>query len=114
MKSKFEPGLVQVLWDAQRTFVMLSGEITGDVALALREAVRIANFRSRPLEVHAAHVTNLDSSAFAAVTKLLLGTRQSVSVISPSEPVNFLLHISGIAEQVTVSIESDGQRELLG
>lgn len=93
---------VHTLLDADRTRLVLSGEI--DVALAqeFTEAVADAETAGMPVDVDARHVTFMDSSGIALLARLATRTPGRLTLIQPPDVVRFLLEVTKIGDLVDV------------
>ncbi|ROR72570.1 STAS domain-containing protein [Bogoriella caseilytica] len=101
-----ESGSVHLIVSAERTRMVLSGEI--DVALTdeLSEAVDDAERASLPVEVDARHVSFMDSSGISMLARLARRVPGRLAVIEPPEVVRFLLEVTKIADVVDI-VEAD-------
>lgn len=106
MIAPAEAGMVQVLWDANRTRVALSGAINETTTPAIYEAARIVRALRLPLEIDARHVTVIDPSGFAGFTRLVLSNKDAVKLLYPSPAICFMLRVSGL-DGHTVIINQD-------
>ena len=96
-------GSVAVVDLADRSRVVLRGEVdasmNSELAAALVQVVR----RGLPADIDARGTTFVDSTVIAAIAHLSRRLPAGVSVIDPPEHVRFLLHISQVEEFVTVT-----------
>lgn len=102
-----EPGTVALLVSPTRVRLVLAGEFDlltkSDLLRAVQEAAR----HDRPVEVDARHVTFMDSSAIAALSRLIQLTDHRPVLIDPPEVVRFLLEVTRSGELVDV-VDHDG------
>ena len=97
-----EPGTVQVIVGADRTRIVLSGEVDADMATELSEASAEAESRGLPVEVDAHHVTFMDSSGVAFLARLSTRSSRRVRLLRVPPTVQFLLEVTRIGELVDV------------
>ena len=97
-----EPASVHVIVEADRTCIVLSGEVDADLAADLREATADAEATGLPIEVDAQHVTFMDSSGIAFLARIATRSSERVRVINAPEPVRFLLEVTRIGELLDV------------
>ncbi|WP_127126337.1 STAS domain-containing protein [Georgenia sp. SYP-B2076] len=102
-----EPGTVALLVLKDRVRLVLAGEHDLATKAELHEAVREAVRYGRPVEVDTRHVTFMDSSAIATLSRLIQHTNDRPIFISPPDVVRFLLDVTQIAELVEL-IDHDG------
>ena len=105
-----EPGAVQVIVGADRTRIVLSGEVDADLGPELQEATAEAEERGLPIEVDAHHVTFMDSSGVAFLARLSIRSEHRVRLLRVPPTVRFLLEVTRIGELLDV-VEDDGQAE---
>lgn len=103
-----EPGAVQVIVGADRTRIVLSGEIDADLGPELQEATAEAEERGLPIEVDAHHVTFMDSSGVAFLARLSIRSEHRVRLLRVPPTVRFLLEVTRIGELLDV-VEDDGE-----
>lgn len=97
-----EPGSVHVIQDADRTRIVLSGEIDADLGLDLAQASDDAEAAGLPIDVDAHHVTFMDSSGVAFLARLAQRTTHPVRLLNVPPTVQFLLEITRIGELLDV------------
>ena len=105
-----EPGAVQVIVGADRTRIVLSGEVDADLGPELQEATAEAEERGLPIEVDAHHVTFMDSSGVAFLARLSIRSEHRVRLLRVPPTVRFLLEVTRIGELLDV-VEDDDQAE---
>ncbi|GAA3799339.1 STAS domain-containing protein [Cellulomonas soli] len=105
-----EPGTVQVLVGADRTRIVLSGEVDADLGAELQEATAEAEKRGLPIEVDAHHVTFMDSSGVAFLARLSIRSQHRVRLLRVPPTVHFLLEVTRIGELLDV-VEDDDAAE---
>ena len=109
-----EPASVHVIVEADRTRIVLSGEVDADLAADLREATADAEATGLPIEVDAQHVTFMDSSGIAFLARIATRSTERVRVIRAPETVRFLLEVTRIGELLDVADEPAGAHEAVG
>jgi anti-sigma B factor antagonist len=97
-----EPGAVQVIVGADRTRIVLSGEVDADLGPELQEATAEAEQRGLPIEVDAHHVTFMDSSGVAFLARLSIRSEHRVRLLRVPPTVRFLLEVTRIGELLDV------------
>lgn len=102
-------GSVSVLFGAEKTRVVLSGEIDVVMVADLREAAQAVKDAGLPtVEVDAHLVTFMDSTGLAFFARLAgQGTRRPV-VLRPSPPVRFLLDLTWMCDVVDIVDDDPG------
>lgn len=93
-----EPASVHVIVLADRTRIVVSGEIDADLAAELQEAAGDAEATGLPIEVDAQHVTFMDSSGIAFLARVAARSAERVRVLHAPDTVRFLLEITRIGE----------------
>ena len=93
-----EPASVHVIVMADRTRIVMSGEIDADLAADLQEAAGDAEATGLPIEVDAQHVTFMDSSGIAFLARVAARSAERVRVLHAPDTVRFLLEITRIGE----------------
>ena len=93
-----EPASVHVIVMADRTRIVVSGEIDADLGPDLQEAAVDAEATGLPIEVDATHVTFMDSSGIAFLARLASRSSDRVRVLRAPDPVRFLLEVTKIGE----------------
>ncbi len=93
-----EPASVHVIVMADRTRIVVSGEIDADLAGDLQEATSDAEATGLPIEVDAQHVTFMDSSGIAFLARLASRSSERVRVLHAPDTVRFLLEVTRIGE----------------
>ena len=106
--SRPEPGSVALAVSDSRVRLVLAGELDLAVKTALLEKVREAARHDRPVEVDARRVTFMDSSALAALSRLVQLSDYRPVLIEPPEVVRFLLEVTRIGDLVDV-VDHDGR-----
>ena len=101
-ESGSEPASVHVIVEADRTCIVLSGEVDADLAADLREATADAEATGLPIEVDAQHVTFMDSSGIAFLARIATRSTERVRVINAPDTVRFLLEVTRIGELLDV------------
>jgi anti-sigma B factor antagonist len=102
-----QPGSVQVIVQAQRTRIVLSGEIDADLGPDLQEATSDAEATGLPIDIDTRHVTFMDSSGIAFLARIATRSGTRTRVIHPPETVRFLLEVTRIGELLEVVTEDD-------
>ncbi|MCK6210110.1 STAS domain-containing protein [Georgenia sp. EYE_87] len=102
-----ELGTVALILTKTHVRLALAGELDLATKAELLEAVREAARHDRPVEVDARHVTFMDSSAIAALSRLVQLTDHRPIFISPPDVVRFLLDVTRIGELVDI-VDHDG------
>lgn len=97
-----EPGSVHVILGAERTRIVLSGEVDADLGADLAEATAEAERAGLPIEVDAHHVTFMDSSGVAFLARLSTRSPHRVRLIRVPPTVRFLLEVTRIGELLDV------------
>ncbi|WP_066586708.1 STAS domain-containing protein [Cellulomonas timonensis] len=97
-----EPGTVHVILGADRTRIVLSGEIDADLGPDLQEATTDAEQAGLPIEVDAHHVTFMDSSGVAFLARLSIRSQHRVRLLRVPPTVRFLLEVTRIGELLDV------------
>ncbi|WP_298459066.1 STAS domain-containing protein [uncultured Cellulomonas sp.] len=97
-----EPGSVHVIVGAERTRIVLSGEVDADLGSDLQEATAEAEAAGLPIEVDAHHVTFMDSSGVAFLARLSTRSPSRVRLIRVPPTVRFLLEVTRIGELLDV------------
>lgn len=105
-----EPGAVQVIVGADRTRIVLSGEVDADLGPELQEATSEAEQRGLPIEVDAHHVTFMDSSGVAFLARLSIRSEHRVRLLRVPPTVRFLLEVTRIGELLDV-VDDEGADE---
>lgn len=103
-----EPGSVHVIVGAERTRIVLSGEVDADLGSDLQEATTEAEEAGLPIEVDAHHVTFMDSSGVAFLARLSTRSPHRVRLIRVPPTVRFLLEVTRIGELLDVVDEDPG------
>ena len=103
-----EPGAVQVIVGADRTRIVLSGEVDADLGPELQEATAEAEQRGLPIEVDAHHVTFMDSSGVAFLARLSIRSEHRVRLLRVPPTVRFLLEVTRIGELLDV-VDDDAE-----
>lgn len=98
-----EPGSVHVIMDADRTRIVLSGEVDADLGPDLIDATADAEAAGLPIEVDTHHVTFMDSSGVAFLARLATRSRQPVRIIRVPPTVRFLLEVTRIGELLEIA-----------
>lgn len=95
-----EPASVHVIVMAERTRIVLSGEIDADLVPELQEAAADAEATGLPIEVDAQHVTFMDSSGIAFLARVASRSTGHIRVLHAPDAVRFLLDVTKIGELV--------------
>ncbi len=93
-----EPASVHVIVLADRTRIVVSGEIDADLAADLHEAAGDAEATGLPIEVDAQHVTFMDSSGIAFLARVAARSAERVRVLHAPDSLRFLLEITRIGD----------------
>jgi len=93
-----EPASVHVIVLADRTRIVVSGEIDADLAAELQEAAGDAEATGLPIEVDAQHVTFMDSSGIAFLARVAARSAERVRVLHAPDTLRFLLQITRIGD----------------
>lgn len=101
-QARSEPASVHVIVEADRTCIVLSGEVDADLSVDLREATADAEATGLPIDIDAQHVTFMDSSGIAFLARIATRSTQRVRVIRAPETVRFLLEVTRIGELLDV------------
>lgn len=102
-------GSVHVLFGAEKTRVVLSGEIDVVMVPELLEAAQAVRDAGLPtVEVDAQHVTFMDSTGLAFFARLAAQGPSRPVVLRPSPPVRFLLDLTWMGELVDVVDDDPG------
>ncbi len=101
-------GSVTLVASPDRARLILSGELDMSMKSELLDAVHEAVLHDVPVEVDARDVTFMDSSALAALSRLMQGSSHRPTFISPPPVVRFLLDVTRIGELVDI-VGTDGQ-----
>jgi anti-anti-sigma factor len=101
-----EPGAVHVIRGADRTRIVLSGEVDADLGPDLQEATTEAEDAGLPIEVDTHHVTFMDSSGVAFLARLAIRSQHPVQLLRVPPTVRFLLEVTRIGELLKV-VEDD-------
>ncbi|MGV8977077.1 MAG: STAS domain-containing protein [Cellulomonas sp.] len=102
-----EPGAVHVILGADRTRIVLSGEIDADLATDLHQATADAEHAGLPIEVDTHHVTFMDSSGVAFLARLATRSQHRVRLLRVPPTVRFLLEVTRIGELLDVIDDED-------
>ena len=97
-----ERGTVALIVSENRARLVLAGDLDLATKAELLEAVREAVRYDRQAEVDVRHVTLMDSSAIAALSRLVQQSGHRPIVISPPDVVRFLLNVTLIGELVDI------------
>lgn len=103
-----EPGTLHVLVGANRTRIVLSGEIDANLAPEFSDAMADAQEIGLPVEVDAHHVTFMDSSGVAFLARLAAQAPQKVRVLRAPQTMRFLLEVTRVGELVEILDEDPG------
>lgn len=106
--AQVEPGTLHVLVGANRTRIVLSGEIDANLAQEFSDAMADAQEIDLPVEVDAHHVTFMDSSGVAFLARLAAQTPQKVRVLRAPQTMRFLLEVTRVGELVEILDEDPG------
>nr|WP_246130959.1 STAS domain-containing protein [Cellulomonas aerilata] len=93
---------MHVILGAERTRIVLSGEVDADLGADLQEATAEAERAGLPIEVDAHHVTFMDSSGVAFLARLSTRSPSRVRLIRVPPTVRFLLEVTRIGELLDV------------
>jgi anti-sigma B factor antagonist len=102
-----EPGTVHVILGADRTRIVLSGEIDADLGTDLHQATADAEHAGLPIEVDTHHVTFMDSSGVAFLARLATRSHHRVRLLRVPPTVRFLLEVTRIGELLDVIDDDD-------
>lgn len=97
-----DPGTVHVFLGAERTRIVLAGEIDAELGTVLHEASAAAERARLPIEVDAHHVTFMDSSGVAFLARLSTRSSTPVRLLRVPPSVGFLLEVTRIGELLDV------------
>lgn len=95
-------GTVAVMPSPNRVRLVLRGELDMSMKAELLDAVREASLHDAPAEVDVRDVTFMDSSALAALSRLISVSRHRPTFISPPPVVSFLLDVTRLGELVDI------------
>lgn len=101
-QARSEPASVHVIVEADRTCIVLSGEVDADLSADLREATADAEATGLPIDIDAQHVTFMDSSGIAFLARIATRSTERVRVLRAPETVRFLLEVTRIGELLDV------------
>lgn len=96
------PGTVEVNASPQRVRLILSGELDVLIKTDLLDAVHEAVAHDAPVEVDVRDVKFMDSSALAALSRLIQASNHRPTFINPPPVVRFLLDVTRIGELVDI------------
>lgn len=102
-----QPGSVVLVVSPSRVRLVLGGELDLLIKPELLDAVREAVLHDLPVEVDARHVTFMDSSVIATLSRLIQATRHRPAFIDPAPVVRFLLEVTGIGGLVDI-VDQEG------
>lgn len=102
-----EPGTVHVILGADRTRIVLSGEVDADLGTDLHQATVDAEHAGLPIEVDTHHVTFMDSSGVAFLARLATRSQHRVQLLRVPPTVRFLLEVTRIGELLDVVDDED-------
>jgi len=97
-----DPGTVHVFLGAERTRIVLAGEIDAELGTVLHEASAAAERARLPIEVDTHHVTFMDSSGVAFLARLSTRSSTPVRLLRVPPSVGFLLEVTRIGELLDV------------
>ncbi|WP_291798339.1 STAS domain-containing protein [Cellulomonas sp.] len=92
---------------ADRTRIVLSGEIDADLGTDLHQATADAEQAGLPIEVDTHHVTFMDSSGVAFLARLATRSGHRVRLLRVPPTVRFLLEVTRIGELLDVIDDDD-------
>lgn len=95
-------GSVTVIPSPERVRLILCGELDMAMKTELLDAVREASLHDAPVEVDVRDVTFMDSSALAALSRLISTSSHRPRFISPPPVVSFLLDVTRLGELVDI------------
>ncbi|WP_454086183.1 STAS domain-containing protein [Georgenia sp. Marseille-Q6866] len=101
-------GSVTLIASPDRVRLILSGELDMLMKPELLDAVHEAVLHDVPVEVDVRDVTFMDSSVLAALSRLIQGSSQRPTFISPPPVVRFLLDVTRIGELIDI-VGTDGE-----
>jgi anti-anti-sigma factor len=101
-----QPGSVALVASRAQVRLVLAGELDLATKAELLQAVREAVRYDQPVEVDTRQVTFMDSSAIAALSRLIQQSDHRPIFVSPPDVVRFLLDVTHIGELVDV-VERD-------
>jgi len=107
-RSNVEPGTVHVIVGAERTRIVLTGEVDAGLAPDLLEAGSEAEKAGLPIEVDAHHVTFMDSSGVAFLARLSTRSAHRVRLLRVPPTVRFLLEVTRIGDLLDVVDDAPG------
>ncbi|HLS25454.1 MAG TPA: STAS domain-containing protein [Beutenbergiaceae bacterium] len=102
------PGSVAVLTSADRSRLVLAGEIDITVESDLAEAVSELLSRGLPVDIDARNVNFMDSSALSGIARLSSQLGHRPRLISPPESVLFLLTVTRVLDDVEILDQDPG------
>ena len=106
------PGSIAVLTSADRSRLVLAGELDITVEPDLAEAVGELLTLGLPVDIDARNVTFMDSSALSGIARLSNQLEHRPRLIGPPESVRFLLSVTRIADDVDILDEDPGFENL--
>ncbi|MCM3661347.1 STAS domain-containing protein [Georgenia satyanarayanai] len=101
-------GSVTLIASPDRVRLILSGELDMLMKTELLDAVHEAVLHDVRVEVDVRDVTFMDSSALAALSRLIQASGERPTFISPPPVVRFLLDVTRIGELVDI-VGADGE-----
>ena len=96
-------GSIEVLLEADRSRVVLRGEVDASMNRQVAGAFMEVARRGLPADIDTGGTTFVDSTLIAAVAHLSRKLPAGVTVVDPTDQVRFLLEISEVDQMVTVT-----------
>lgn len=102
LRAARHPGALEVLEAGSRVRLVLTGEVDASMNSLMVDAVNDVADRGLPIDVDTREVTFIDSAAIALLMYLSVRVPQRMRFIQPSDPVRFLMEITGLEDQVDI------------
>jgi len=96
------PGSVEVRAEADRSRIVLRGEVDASMNAQVAGAFMEVAQRGLPADVDTRGTTFVDSTLIAAIAHLARKLPAGVTVVDPTDQVRFLLQISEVEQLVTI------------
>jgi len=96
------PGSVEVRAEADRSRIVLRGEVDASMNAQVAGAFMEVAQRGLPADVDTRGTTFVDSTLIAAIAHLAHKLPAGVTVVDPTDQVRFLLQISEVEQLVTI------------
>lgn len=96
------PGSVEVRAEADRSRIVLRGEVDASMNAQVAGAFMEVAQRGLPADIDTRGTTFVDSTLIAAIAHLARKLPAGVTVVDPTDQVRFLLQISEVEQLVTI------------